>query len=172
MKRIIITALLMTAFLAQFGSGRAGAQQAKEQAGKERAASGPAATPERPVAPLRRDFKDSFPIPPGEKLEYEVRVSRFPIYASLGVLTFANLGAVAPPQGSGPTTPATEDQQKTPDPVSTVQWIEGLNMEFRPSPDEQLWRLRATAVSKGMFVSMLGFDANYRFETLVDMRDF
>ncbi|HEX5083286.1 MAG TPA: DUF3108 domain-containing protein [Blastocatellia bacterium] len=172
MKRIIITALLMTAFLAQFGACRAAARQAKEQAGKERAAGGPAATPERPVAPLRRDFKDSFPIPPGEKLEYEVRISRFPIYASLGVLTFENLGAVAPPQDSGLTAPATEDQQKMPDPVSTAQWIEGLNMEFRPSPDEQLWRLRATAVSKGMFVSMLGFDANYRFETLVDMRDF
>jgi hypothetical protein len=169
MKRIIITSLLMMAFLAQLGAGQAGAQHIKGQAGKEQSVSGPATAPERPGAILRRDFKDSFPIPPGEKLEYEVKLSRFPIYASLGILTFENLGAVTTRQESGPATPATEDQQKAP---ATASLIEGLNMEFNPSPDEQLWRLRATAVSKGMFVTILGFDANYRFETLVDMRDF
>ena len=50
--------------------------------------------------------------------------------------------------------------------------IEGLNTEFTPAPDEQLWRLRATAVSKGMFTSIIGFDVSYRFETLVNLRDF
>jgi hypothetical protein len=178
MKRIIIASLLMMAFLAQLGAGLAGAQQAKDQSGKEQPATGVTAGPERPVAhvapvaALRRDFKDSFPIPAGEKLEYEVKLSRFPIYASLGVLTFENLGAVKPGQESGPATPATpatEGQQEAP---ANAPLIEGLNMEFNLSPDERLWRLRATAVSKGMFISMLGFDANYRYETLVDMRDF
>jgi Protein of unknown function (DUF3108) len=169
MKRIIITSLLMMAFLAQLGAGRAGAQQAKDQAdkdtrGKEQPAKSVTTPPAHPVATLRRDFKDSFPIPAGEKLEYEVKLSRFPIYASLGVLTFENLGAVTSRQESGP---ATDDPQKAPVPL-----IEGLNIEFRPEPDEQLWRLRATAVSKGMFIALLGFDANYRYETLVDMRDF
>jgi hypothetical protein len=176
MKRIIIASLLMMAFLAQLGAGQAGAQQAKDQAGKERAASGAATAPAHPVAPvapvamLRRDFKESFPIPPGEKLEYEVKLSRFPIYASLGVLTFENLGAVMSRQESAPT--AGDQQKASAPPAPTAPWIEGLNIEFRPEPDEQLWRLRATAVSKGMFVTLLGFDANYRYETLVDMRDF
>jgi hypothetical protein len=167
MKRIFIASLLMMAFLAQLGSGLAGAQQAKDQTDKERAASGPATAPKHPVAPvamLRRDFKDSFPIPSGEKLEYEVKLSRFPIYASLGILTFENLGPVTSKQESGPTT---DDQEKAPVPL-----IEGLNIEFNPAPDERLLRLRATAVSKGMFIALLGFDANYRYETLVDMRDF
>jgi hypothetical protein len=153
------------ALLAQFGAGHAGAQQAnKDQVGKEQMASATATAPDHPVATLRRDFKDTFPIPAGEKLEYEVKLSRFPIYASLGVLTFENLGAVTRSQESGA---ATGDQQKGPAPL-----IEGLNTEFTPAPDEQLLRLRATAVSKGMFIALIGFDASYRYETLVDMRDF
>jgi hypothetical protein len=162
MKRILIASLLTVAFFAQIG---ARAQDAKDQSGKDQASSGATtAAPARPVATLRRDFKDSFPIPPGEKLEYEVRLSRFPIYTSLGVLTFENLGAVTNHQESSP---AAGDQQKAPAPL-----IEGLNTEFSPTPDERLWRLRATAVSKGMFIALIGFDASYRFETLVDMRDF
>jgi hypothetical protein len=163
MKRHFIISLLAMALLAPLGAGQTGARQiGKDQAGKDQAAS--ATTPAYTVATLRRDFKDSFPIPAGEKLEYEVKLSRFPLYASLGVLTFESLGAVTSRQDSGA---AAGDQQKAPAP-----FIEGLNTEFTPAPDEQLWRLRATAVSKGMFVSIIGFDASYRYETLVDMRDF
>jgi hypothetical protein len=164
MKRLLITSLLTMALLAQLGAGQAGAQQpSKDQAGKEQA-SAPATAPTYPVATLQRDFKDSFPIPAGEKLEYEIKISRFPIYASLGVLTFENLGAITNRQNSGA---AAGDQQKAPAPL-----IEGLNAEFTPAPDELLWRLRATAVSKGMLIALFGFDVNNRFETLVDLRDF
>jgi Protein of unknown function (DUF3108) len=184
MKRIIITSLLMVIFIAQFGAGRTVAQQTKDQsdkdtASKERAASGGETAPNHPIAPLRRDFKDSFPIPAGEKLEYEVKLSRFPIYGSLGILTFENLGAVTNHQESGP---ANGDQQRanlppaqpapTTGPTSPTKWIEGMNTEFTPAPGDLLWRLRATAVSKGFFLSMFGIDASYRYETLVDMRDF
>jgi hypothetical protein len=164
MKRIVIASLLTMVFLSQLGAGRVGAQNPKDQAGKDQASSGGAPATNHPVATLRRDFKDSFPIPAGEKLEYEVRLSRFPIYASLGVLTFENLGAVTSRQESGA---AAGDQPKPPAPL-----IEGMNTEFNPAPDEQLLRLRATAVSKGMFISIIGFEASYRYETLVDMRDF
>jgi hypothetical protein len=174
MKRIIITSLLTVIFIAQFGAGRTVAQQTKDQsdkdaAGKERAAGGGETAPNHPIAPLRRDFKDSFPIPAGEKLEYEVKLSRFPIYGSLGILTFENLGAVTNRQESGP---ANGDRQKADIPPGAPALIEGMNTEFTPAPGERLWRLRATAVSKGFFVSMFGIDASYRYETLVDMRDF
>src|SRR5262245_6491505 len=166
MKKLLITSFLAMALLAQPGAGRIGAQQAgKDQAGAEQTASATATAPTYPVATLRRDFKDSFPIPAGEKLEYEVKLSRFLLRnVSLGILTFENLGAVTSRQDSGG---AAGDQQKTSAPL-----IEGLNTEFTPAPDEQLWRLRATAVSKGMFTAIIGFDASYRFETLVDLRDF
>ena len=115
MKRPLITSLLAIALLAPLGAGRIGAQQAgQDQAGKEQAASATAAAPTYPIATLQRDFKNSFPIPAGEKLEYEVRLSRFPIYASLGVLTFENLGAVTNRQNSGA---AAGDQQKAPAPL-------------------------------------------------------
>jgi hypothetical protein len=165
MKRILITSLLMTALVAQFDAGQAGARQnGKDQTGKDQATVATATAPPHPFATLRRDFKDSFPIPVGEKLEYEVKLSRFPIHASLGVLTFENLGAVTIRQNSDA---AAGERQQAPAPL-----IEGMSIEFSPSPDERLWRLRATAASKGMFVTLLGFDANYRYETLVDMRDF
>jgi Protein of unknown function (DUF3108) len=167
MKRHFIISLLAMALLAPLRAGQTGAQQtAKDQAGKDQAASVTTTAPADTVATLRRDFKDSFPIPAGEKLEYEVKISRFPLPrpVSLGVLTFESLGAVTSRQDSET---ATGDQQKAPTPL-----IQGLNTELAPAPDEQLWRLRATAVSKGMFVAMVGFDANYRYETLVDLRDF
>ena len=164
MKRPLITSLLAIALLAPLGAGRIGAQQAgQDQAGKEQAASAVVTAPTYPVATLRRDFKDSFPIPAGEKLEYEIKLSRFPIYASLGVLTFENMGTVTSRQDPGD---AAGGQQKA------APLIEGLNVEFTPAPDEQLWRLRATAVSKGMLTSLFGVDVRDRFETLVDLRDF
>jgi len=169
MKRIFITSLLTIALLVLLGAGHAGAQQPRadragsEQAGKDQTASATATAPSYPIAPLRRDFKNSFPIPTGEKLEYEIKFSRFPIYASVGVITFENLGAVAPRQ-----TPVDQPApEKKPEPL-----IKDLNVEFTPAPNEQILHLRATAVSKGMLLAIAGVDVRDRFETLVDLRDF
>src|SRR5262245_10139718 len=167
MKRHFIISLLAMALLAPLGAGQTGARQiGRDQAGKDQPASVTTTAPGDTVATLRRDVKDSFPIPPGEKLEYEVKITRFPLPrpVSLGVRTCEHLGAVST-RHTADTTPG--DQPKAPTPMT-----QGLNTEFAPAPDEQLWRLRATAVSKGMFVAMVGFDAIYRYETLVDLRDF
>jgi len=165
MKRIYIASLLMIAFLVPLGAGQSAAQQdGKDQSAKEQVASATATAPTYPAAQLRRDFKDSFPIPAGEKLEYEVKLSRFLVPVSLGVVTFENLGAVTNNQNSGA---AAGDQQKAPAPL-----IEGLNTEFASAPGDHLLRLRATAVSKGMLLAIVGYDVRNRFETLVDLRDF
>src|SRR5262245_10066817 len=80
----------------QAGKGKAGKEtDAREQAAKEQASIESTPSHNLSLATLRRDFKNSFPIPAGEKLEYEIKYSRFPIYASVGVVTFENLGAVA-----------------------------------------------------------------------------
>ncbi len=174
MKRIFIASLLTFILLALTVADRAGAQQSganqaaanragADQATKDQTASATAPAPSYPAAPLRRDFKNSFPIPAGEKLEYEIRLSRFPLYISLGVITFENLGVVEHRQ-----TPVDQTApEKKPAPL-----IEGLNIDFTPAPDEQLWRLRATAVSKGALIALFGVDVRDRFETLVDLRDF
>src|SRR5262249_44843906 len=91
---------------------------------------------------------------------------------SVGVVTFENLGAVAPRQNSIPSTtgaPLTRDQNQT---KATEPLIKDLNVEFTPAPDEQLLHLRATVVSKGMLIAILGIDVRDRYETLVDLRDF
>jgi hypothetical protein len=146
MKRIIIAFLLI---LIAFGL-----RAAASQAGKPSNEAGPAATPKpaptHPLATLRRDFKNSFPIAVGEKLQYEVRFSRFPIYASVGVVTFEFLG------------PASGGQ---------LEPVNGLNVEFKPSGEDQFYRFRASAVSKGFLIALLGIDVHDRFETLVDARD-
>ncbi len=113
--------------------------------------------PELPLIPLKTDFKGSLPIPVGERLEYEVRYSRFPIYATVGIVTFEYLGPwqAATTGDNGPEPP-----------------IEGWNVEYRPSSDDRLLRLRATAVSKGILIAILGIDVKDRFESLVEADDF
>ncbi|MEO6725282.1 MAG: DUF3108 domain-containing protein [Blastocatellia bacterium] len=148
MKRITYTLglLLITLGCLSVNSARAWQDGAKETQ--------PSPTPSPslnlPLAVLRRDFKARLPIPAGEKLEYEVRFSRFPIYATVGAVTFEFLGAAQ-------TSDAT---------------IEGLNVEFRPAKDDQFIRLRASAISKGLLIAITGTDVKDRYETLVDAKDF
>lgn len=108
-------------------------------------------TPGYPLATLRREFKSSLPIPVGEKLEYEVRYARFPLYATVGLVTFEYLGLSAGAQ---------------------TEAIKGLNAAFTPAPEAQFFRFRATAISKGLLLGLLGLEASDRFETLVDTTDF
>lgn len=118
-----------------------------------------AAKPEFPLIPLRTDFKGALPIPIGEKLEYEVKYSRFPIYATVGIVTFEYLGpwkkAEASPTDNGDQPP-----------------IAGWNIDYRPALEDKLLRLRATAVSKGILIAILGIDVRDRFESLVEADDF
>lgn len=115
--------------------------------------------PEYPLIPLKTDFKGSLPIPVGEKLEYEVKYSRFPIYATVGIVTFEYLGPWKKPEG-------------TPSDNGLEPPIAGWNIDYRPTSDDKLLRLRATAVSKGILIAILGIDVRDRFESLVEADDF
>ncbi len=148
MKRIKLTSGLLLIALGCLSGGHARAWQ--DSAKGTTPSPTPAPTMNLPLAPLRREFKRPLPIPTGEKLEYEVRFSRFPIYATVGVVTFEFPGATQ-------TTDAT---------------IDGLNVEFKPSADDQFLHLRASAVSKGLLIAIAGVDAKDRFETLIDAKDF
>lgn len=121
-------------------------------------ASAPSPLNKLPQATLQRNFPNGFPIPTGEKLEYEVRFSRFPIYATVGIVTFEFLGETKfnHTEGNGSAEPA----------------ISGLNVEFNPAPEDQFFRLRASAVSKGILIAIAGVDVKDRFETLVNAQDF
>lgn len=148
MKRIAFTFGILLLVLSGTSSNRSLAFQDAALANGEKANPAPPSSLKLPLAALRRDFKNSLPIPTGEKLEYEIRFSRFPIYATVGVITFEFLGAAANPT------------------------IDGLNIEFKPLPEDQFLRLRASAISKGFLIALTGVDVKDRFETLVDAKDF
>lgn len=163
MKRSLLTCLLALTMIASSAAFRAMALQSESKQGEPKPA--PTPTPAHPLAQLRRDFQNSLPFPAGERLEYEVRYSRFPLYVSVGTITFENLGLVPRPA-------AAVGQNSSGQPDPTAPLIKDLNIGFAPAPGESLWHFRATVLSKGMLISLLGIDVRDRFETLVDMRDF
>lgn len=153
MKRLFTIILLCSAALiapAAFDSGAVAQEPAQKQVEQK---------PDLPLIPLRTDFKNSLPIPVGERLEYEVKYSRFPIYATVGIVTFEYLGSW-------------NSSAKTASGNGSEPPIDGWNIEYRPGPSDNLLRLRATAVSKGILIAILGIDVRDRFESLVSGDDF
>jgi len=169
MKRLSLIALLILSAVVSISINRASGSQDEKPAPNQSAAAiktqpppTPAPSPNYPLTQLNRDFKESLPIKPGEKLEYEVRYSKFPIPPiNLGVITFEFPGPVTIGQ-----TPPNQAGETKVEPV-----INGLNMEFLPTPDDRFLRLRATAVPKGVY-TWFTKDSKYRYETLVDANNF
>jgi Protein of unknown function (DUF3108) len=158
MKRIFFTFLLALSavvVIATYGS-------TAKQAPQGQTASQPGLTPGYPLTVLQRDFKDSFPIAPGEKLEYDIQIKTLLGYVSVGLFTLEYLGPVAN-KAPGADKTATKPAEPL---------IQGLNTEFAPSPDDRLLHLRATAVSKGLLPKLFGYSVKNRYETLVDHNDF
>ena len=115
----------------------------------------PPAKPAPPLAQLQREFK-SLPFKPGEKLIYEVRYTRFPIAAKVGEVTFEYVGEAEPPGIAAADEP----------------FFKQLDLTFQPQPQERYFRLRGSAVSKGILTALFGIDVANRYETLVDRQDF
>ncbi len=164
MKNLSIKFLFVLFAIALFSVNKTAAIQSNDSSAQTSSVT--TSTPNYPLATLRRDFKGSLPIPAGEKLEYEVKFSRFPLYLNVGVVTFEYLGPVDPKQLQK------QVSDKEPADSSNEPLIKGLNIEFNSTPDDSLLRLRATAVSKGMLISLLGYEVKDRFEALVDANDF
>jgi hypothetical protein len=103
-------------------------------------------TPKTPKAPiavaLRRDFRLPIVIRQGEQLVYELKITKFPLSATAGEITFEYLGAA--------------DQPK----------IEGL--DFVPPVGRAFLHFKARAVSRGLLTRVFGISVNDRFEALVD----
>jgi hypothetical protein len=102
------------------------------------------------VPPLRRDFKLPLPMAAGERLVYEVRVARFPLFAAVGDVTFEYAGETTEPR------------------------LEGLDAQIKPAGgEERFLHFRASAVSKGFIVrTLLGIDVDDRFEAVARAGDF
>src|SRR5262245_52227786 len=149
MKRILLTSWWALIIVILISANGATAVQLNDQQTAEQAAPPPGF----PLATLRRDFKDSIPIPVGARLVYEVKSSRFPLKATVGQVTFEYLGPITSKPADE--NPATGDSEPL---------LSGLNVPFTPQPGDQFLHLRATAVSKGLLVAILGTDVKDRFE--------
>lgn len=88
------------------------------------------------------------PFPEGEKLIYEIKISRLGLSFALGVITFEYLGP------------------------SVDQTIKGTSLALDPDSAGDLLTLRAEAVSKGFLAVIAGVNVNDKFETLVSKDDF
>ena len=107
--------------------------------------------PNLPLATIQHNFK-TLPFKPGEKLTYELKFTRFPLNAKVGEVTFEFVAE-----------------------ANAENWREDfadLNIPFSPQPAEQFYRLRASAVSKGIITAIIGYDVNDRYATLVNREDF
>ena len=111
----------------------------------------PSAQTQLPLASIQHNFK-TLPFKPGEKLTYELKFVRFPLNAKVGEVTFEFVAE-----------------------ANAENWNEDfkdLNVAFTPQPAEQFYRLRASAVSKGIITAIIGYDVNNRYATLVNREDF
>ncbi len=151
MKRLLAIIAISLTIAARSGA-QVPAIPASSDSGNSTRKSGSAKKQAYPPASLRRDFDENLPLVTGEKLVYEVRYSRFPIYATVGTVTFENLGLL-------PT-------------VTTATPINGMNTSYTLPTDEKLLHLRAGASSKGILLAILGIGVEDRFENLVRLRDF
>ncbi len=97
----------------------------------------------QPVAPVR-----ALPFPDGEKLIFEIKLNRFPLFVTLGEITFEYAG------------------------LSADRKIAGTALDLSKDTTRELLTLRAEAVSKGFLATLIGINVKDRFETLVDRSDF
>ncbi len=130
--KLFLLALIALLLLGTYGS---------KQSSWGQTASQPISAQGYPLAVMRQNFNAAFPIVPGEKLEYDIQVSKFAIPLTVGTFTLEYLGPVAAK------TPGAD--QTTAKPAEPL--IQGLNTQYVPSPNDRFLHLRATAVSKGCF---------------------
>lgn len=87
------------------------------------------------------------PFPEGEKLAYDVKLSRFGVVLSLGTITFEYF------------------------PEVTDLKIPGSSLDISPEAGGRFFKLKADVVSKGVLATLTGFNVRDRFEAIVDRSD-
>ena len=90
----------------------------------------------------------SLPFPEGEKLAFDVKLSRFGLVLSLGTITFEYF------------------------PEATDLKIPGSSFDISPEAGGRFLKLKSEIVSKGFLATLTGFNVRDRFEAIVDRSDF
>ncbi len=98
--------------------------------------------------PAPHPVDKTLPFPDGEKLVFDVKLSRFGLVLSLGTITFEYFAE------------------------ATDLKIPGSSMEISPETGGSFLKLKADVVSKGFLATLTGFNVRDRFEALVERSDF
>ncbi len=102
----------------------------------------------------------SIPFPVNEKLIFELRFSRFPINATVGAITFDYLGPLEPNPNSSKIS------------ITSADGYGRGSIELNQLKGETYVGIRATAVSQGFLIGLLGIDLQGRFETILAKHNF
>ena len=102
----------------------------------------------------------TIPFPANEKLVFEIRFSRFPINTSVGAITFEYLGPL---------------QSNSDSPKISIDGADGAAgglIELKNVEGESYVGIRASAMSQGFVMGLLGIDFQGRFETILSRHNF
>jgi hypothetical protein len=99
---------------------------------------------------VRNRLRKPLPFKAGEQLDYELRLSRFPIYGIIGSLTF------------------TVDEEREPSPVKTEEATE----KRAEKESAGQWKIFVEARSKGLLTSLFRVHIDDVFTSYIDKNDF
>ena len=113
-----------------------------------------------PASSSPRQHQLTIPFPANEKLIFEIRFSRFPINTSVGGITFEYLG------------PLQSDSDSSKISITGADGAAGGSIELKSVEGESYVGIRASAISQGFVISLLGIDFQGRFETILSRHNF
>src|SRR5437667_341574 len=106
---------------------------------------------------VRNRLRDSLPFQPGEELSYEMKLSRFPIYGTIGILIFKV---------------EEESAEKEIDKDKEKEEISSPPIESKDSLQPQMRKIYVEAKSKGLLTSLFNVKVNDVFTSYIDSSDF
>ena len=122
-----------------------------------------------PSARTMPEVKQPLPFGEGEVMKFEVKFSRFPIYASVGEMTFTVTEEKGPIDKPGKAVPeinkvdkSASDQPDKPDKDKSIR--------DKTEAVEKV-RIHAEAVSKGALLSLFGVKVRDQFDSVLDKKD-
>ena len=124
-------------------------------------------------APVREPLKSSLPFQNNEQLTYELRLSRFPIYGTIGELSFVvNEETITDTNNKDDKESKPENKEKPP--VENKENTSAESLAINKSTDKipSQWKFAVTAKSKGILTSIFRINVNYLFTSFVNKNDF
>jgi|GEM_PF-1215599 len=118
-----------------------------------------------PTARKMPEVKQPLPFGEGEVMKFEVKFARFPIYASVGEMTFTITEEKGPVENTGKANPESVKVEKpaTDQPTKTDQQ--------NTTKDVEKIRIHAEAISKGALLSLFGVKVRDQFDSVLDKKD-